>query len=105
MTSVVGRYLEHSRIFYFFNGGREQIYVGSADLMERNLERRGEILFPLEDPELIRHMLEDVLDLYLRDNQLAYAMLPDGRYARKNPSKEEQAVNVLKELMRARRRS
>jgi polyphosphate kinase len=105
VISVVGRYLEHSRIFYFLNGGQEQIYVGSADLMERNLDRRVELLFPIEDPELLRHLLADVLDLYLRDNQLAYHMLPDGRYARKNLPNGERMVNVQKSLMQARRRS
>jgi polyphosphate kinase len=105
VTSIVGRYLEHSRIFYFLNDGQEQIYVGSADLMERNLDRRVELLFPLEDPGLIRHMLEKVLDLYLHDNQLAYLMLPDGRYARKTTSKGERAVSVQKTLMQVRRRS
>jgi polyphosphate kinase len=105
VISVVGRYLEHSRIFYFLNGGQGKIYVGSADLMERNLNRRVELLFPLEDPQLVRHVLQDVLDLYLRDNQLAYVMLPDGRYARKNILKEERKVNVQRTLMQARQRS
>ena len=54
VTSIVGRFLEHSRIFYFRNGGDEEIYLGSADLMPRNLNRRVELLFPMEDPELLR---------------------------------------------------
>lgn len=105
VTSIVGRYLEHSRIYYFFNGGQEQIYLGSADLMERNLNRRVELLFPLENPEHIRDICEDVLNVYLRDNQLAYAMLPDGKYEHKVPSKGERPVNVQNWLMHARRRS
>jgi polyphosphate kinase len=99
VTSVVGRYLEHSRIFYFFNGGHEQIYLGSADLMERNLNRRIELLFPLENPEHIRYIREDVLETYLRDNQLAYKLQADGRYERKEPGEAEQPVNVQNWLM------
>ncbi len=105
VTSIVGRYLEHSRIYYFFNGGQEEIYLGSADLMERNLNRRVELLFPIENPEHIRHICEDVLDIYLRDNQLAYAMRSDGKYEHKVPSKGERPVNVQNWLMHARRRS
>jgi polyphosphate kinase len=105
VTSIVGRYLEHSRIFYFFNAGQEQIYLGSSDLMERNLNRRVELLFPLENPEHIRHMCEDVLNIYLRDNQLASALLPDGQYGHKVPGKGERPVNVQNWLMHARRRS
>jgi polyphosphate kinase len=102
VTSIVGRYLEHSRIFYFFNGGQEQIYLGSADLMERNLTRRIELLFPLENPEHIRYIREDVLETYLRDNQLAYQMQADGSYERKRPGEGEQLVNVQEWLMHRR---
>jgi polyphosphate kinase len=105
VTSIVGRFLEHSRIFYFFNGGQEQIYLGSADLMERNLNRRVELLFPIENPEHIRHICENVLDVYLRDNQLAYVMRSDGRYERKQPVNGERPVSVQNWLMHARRRS
>ena len=105
VTSIVGRYLEHSRIFYFFNGGQEQIYLGSADLMERNLNRRVELLFPIEDPLHIRHICEDILDVYLRDNQLAYALQPNGKYERKTPGKGERPINVQNWLMHARRKS
>jgi polyphosphate kinase len=105
VTSIVGRYLEHSRIFYFFNGGQEQIYLGSADLMERNMNRRVEFLFPLENPEHIRHVCEEILDVYLRDNQLAYALHADGSYEHKVPGKGERPVNVQNWLMHTRRRS
>jgi polyphosphate kinase len=105
VTSIVGRYLEHSRIYYFFNGGQEQIYLGSADLMERNLNRRVELLFPIENPEHVRHICENVLDVYLRDNQLAYALRSDGTYEHKIPGKGERPVNVQNWLMHARRRS
>ena len=61
VTSIVGRFLEHSRIYYFRNGGEEEIYLGSADLMPRNLNRRVEMLFPLEDKALIQHVKNDLL--------------------------------------------
>ena len=99
VTSIVGRYLEHSRIYYFFNGGQEQIYLGSADLMERNLNRRIELLFPLENPEHIRYIREDVLETYLRDNQLVYRMRADGAYERKKPGEGDPPVNVQEWLM------
>jgi polyphosphate kinase len=102
VTSIVGRYLEHSRIYYFFNGGQEQIYLGSADLMERNLHRRIELLFPLENPEHIRYIREDVLETYLHDNQLAYRMQPDGSYEHKQAGEEDQPVNVQNWLMHMR---
>lgn len=105
VTSIVGRYLEHSRIFYFFNNGQEQIYLGSADLMERNLNRRVELLFPVENPEHIRHICEEILDIYLRDNQLAYRLQSNGRYERRKPDKGERPINVQNWLMHARRKS
>jgi polyphosphate kinase len=85
VTSVVGRFLEHSRIYYFRNGGDERIYLGSADLMPRNLDRRVEILFPIQDPALIRQLRDQVLGTYLADNQRARLMLPDGAYRRLAP--------------------
>src|SRR6185436_10208065 len=68
VTSVVGRFLEHSRIFYFLNGGDEELYIGSADWMQRNLDRRVELVAPIEDPRLRKHLKEEVLDVCLRDN-------------------------------------
>jgi polyphosphate kinase len=82
VTSIVGRFLEHSRIFYFRNGGDEQVYLGSADLMLRNLDRRVEILFPVQDPRLVHHLRDEVLATYLADNVKARRMLPDGSYQR-----------------------
>ena len=105
VTSIVGRYLEHSRIFYFTNGGQDQIYLGSADLMERNLDHRVELLFPIENPAQVRHIHEDILDVYLRDNQLAYALQSDGKYLRKLPGPGERPVNVQNWLMTARRKA
>lgn len=85
VTSIVGRFLEHSRIYYFQNNGQEEIYMGSADLMTRNLDRRVEILFPIETPQMIRHVCDDVLAHYLADNVKARLMQPDGTYLRRKP--------------------
>jgi polyphosphate kinase len=85
VISIVGRFLEHSRIYYFRNGGEEQIYLGSADLMPRNLDRRVEVLFPVEDQRLIRHLHEHVLATYLADNVKAREMQPNGTYVRVKP--------------------
>ena len=82
VTSIVGRFLEHSRIFYFRNGGREEVYLGSADLMPRNLNRRVEMLFPVEDPELRDRIRDEILTEYLFDNVKARRMMPDGVYRR-----------------------
>jgi polyphosphate kinase len=102
VTSIVGRYLEHSRIFYFLNGGKEEIYLGSADLMERNLDHRVEVVFPLEDARHIRYIRDQILELYLHDNQLAWTMQSDGRYRRKTPRLLEPPVDVQGMLMRSR---
>ena len=80
VISIVGRFLEHSRIYYFRNGGKEQIYAGSADFMGRNLDRRVEVLFPVEDPKLVARLRDEILAQYLADNRNARRMLPDGTY-------------------------
>jgi polyphosphate kinase len=82
VISIVGRFLEHSRIIYFENGGDEDIYIGSADWMQRNLDRRVEILVPIEDPRLKRHLKEEVLDICLRDNVKGRRLLLNGSYQR-----------------------
>jgi polyphosphate kinase len=82
VRSVVGRFLEHSRIYYFHNGGEPELYLGSADLMDRNLDRRVETLFPVRDRELLARLRQTLLDAYLRDNQQARALGPDGGYTR-----------------------
>ena len=80
--SLVGRFLEHSRIFYFANGGgeREEIYIGSADWMSRNLDRRVEVVLPIMDPEIARYLRHTVLDAYIRDNVNARLLKSDGTY-------------------------
>ncbi|HWR41023.1 MAG TPA: RNA degradosome polyphosphate kinase [Patescibacteria group bacterium] len=81
VRSIVGRFLEHSRSFYFLNGGEEKVYLSSADWMPRNLNERVELLFPLEDPQHIARVKE-LFDLQLQDNQKAYVMRSDGTYRR-----------------------
>ncbi|MBC7999404.1 MAG: RNA degradosome polyphosphate kinase, partial [Leptolyngbya sp.] len=82
VVSIVGRFLEHSRIYYFRNGGDEEIYFGSADLMPRNLDRRVEVLVPIEDKKHARYLRDEVLNAYLCDTVKARIMLPDGTYMR-----------------------
>jgi polyphosphate kinase len=85
VRSIIGRFLEHSRIYYFHNGGDELIYVGSADLMPRNLNRRVEILFPIENERLIRRLRDRILAKYLEDEAGARVMQSDGKYTRIEP--------------------
>ena len=87
VVSIVGRFLEHSRIYYFRNGGHEQIYAGSADFMGRNLDRRVEVLFPVEDPTLIARLRDEILAQYMADNRNARHMLPDGSYTWEKPGR------------------
>jgi polyphosphate kinase len=82
VTSIVGRFLEHSRIFYFHNGGKEEVYLGSADMMPRNLNRRVELAFPVEDPKLVRYLRDEVLATYLSEVVKARHMNADGTYSR-----------------------
>ena len=85
VRSIVGRFLEHSRIYYFYNGGDEEIYIGSADLMERNLDRRIEVLFPLEHEQHKRYIRDTVLEIDLADNTQARILQSDGTYIRVTP--------------------
>jgi polyphosphate kinase len=80
VRSVVGRFLEHSRIFYFANGGEEEVYIGSADWMARNLDRRVEVVVPVVDPPAKKYLKDTVLAAYLRDNVKARVMNSDGSY-------------------------
>jgi polyphosphate kinase len=82
VISILGRFLEHSRMFYFQNAGQEKIFLGSADLMPRNLNQRVEVLFPVEDSNLVQHIRDDILKILLADNIRARLMLPDGNYQR-----------------------
>ena len=94
VISVLGRFLEHSRIYYFHNRGEEIIYMGSADLMPRNLDQRVEVLFPVEDQNLIRHLRDYVLAVYLRDDIKAWRMEADGSYKPMVNDQKEQFLDV-----------
>jgi polyphosphate kinase len=85
VRSIIGRYLEHSRIFFFDNGGDPEVHIGSADLMERNLNRRVETLCPVRDETLRTYLRDTLLDAYLRDTERAWNLLADGRYERIRP--------------------
>ena len=86
--SVLGRFLEHSRIYRFENGGQPEFFIGSADLMTRNLSRRMEVVAPVCDP-VIQSELETILRTYEQDNCSAWDMQPDGEYARRHPAEGE----------------
>ncbi len=95
VISIVGRFLEHARVFYFHNGGRPEYYIGSADVMQRNLERRVEVLTPIEDPRL-QHELRLYLDLQLNDQRGAWDMLADGSYVqRRDPTGQARHAQQL----------
>ena len=99
VTSIVGRYLEHSRLYYFFNGGKDEIYLGSADLMQRNLDHRVEVVFPLEKPEHVRYLRDEVLEKYLHDNLRARVMSAGGSYNRLKPAPGQEPVDIQEWLM------
>lgn len=93
VTSIVGRFLEHSRIYYFRNHGDEEIFLGSADLMPRNIDRRVEVLFPVQEHKLINQIRDQILAVYLKDNVKARRMQPDGSYVRIHPEKNEEPID------------
>jgi polyphosphate kinase len=99
LQKVVGRFLEHSRIFYFANGGQEELYLGSADLMPRNLGGRVEVLFPVENPDLLAALRDHVLFLHLADNVKSWRLGPDGTYAKVKPGPDEPIVDSQLELL------
>jgi len=92
VLSVVDRFLEHSRIFYFENSGQPEVYIGSADWMDRNLSRRVEVVFPVEQPDLKARLVEEILKITLSDNVKARELLPDGTYRHLKPSPGEPAL-------------
>lgn len=93
VQSIVGRFLEHSRVFFFDNGGKPEAYIGSADLMRRNLDRRIEVLCPVEDPRLVQHLKDDLLEVCLRDTAQAWDLGPDGEYRRRKAAKGERSFD------------
>lgn len=99
VRSIVGRFLEHSRIFYFENAGEPEIYLGSADWMPRNLYERVEVLFPVWDPTLRARIREEILPAYLADTRKARILNPDGTYTRAPGAYSRRSVSVQDTLM------
>jgi polyphosphate kinase len=89
VISVIGQFLEHSRIFYFYNQGQEEIYIGSADWMTRNLSRRVEAVTPIESPDIFKD-LQEILGVMLADNRKAWELQPDGTFVQRKPKKGEE---------------
>lgn len=104
VISIVDRFLEHSRIYYFHNGGEAEVYSGSADWMPRNFKRRVEILYPIKHPDLKSRILNEILMTYLHDNVKARLMQPDGSYVRIKPQDGEKPLRSQIELIEIARR-
>jgi polyphosphate kinase len=92
--SVVGRFLEHSRIYWFRNGGDEEVILGSADLMPRNLNRRVEILFPVQDAGILRRLRDEILPMYMNDDMKTRALAADGSWTHVGPEDDEEPLNA-----------
>ncbi|MCR4567018.1 MAG: RNA degradosome polyphosphate kinase [Pseudobutyrivibrio sp.] len=93
VSSIVGTYLEHARIFYFYNSGSEDIFMGSADWMPRNLDRRVEIMFPVED-QILKEQVKHILDVQLADTLKAYMMTDEGNYVKVKPQRGKKPVGA-----------
>ena len=104
VISIVGRFLEHARVYYFRNGGEEEYYLGSADAMHRNLEHRVEVVAPVESEQL-KDDLKELLQLQLKDERSAWEMRPDGSYVQRNPpSKDLETGSQLSQIVLAEKR-
>jgi len=101
VTSIVGRFLEHTRIYYFENDGEPTVLIGSADLMRRNLDRRVEVLAPVNDPALIARLRGEILQTYLDDNVKARVMRSDGTYTRVRAEDGDERIDAQCVLMEA----
>ncbi|MEH2418482.1 polyphosphate kinase 1 [Nostoc sp.] len=98
IISIVGRFLEHSRIFYFHNNTQEEIYIGSADWMRRNLDRRVEVITPVKDPDIAKD-LQEIMGIMLADNRQAWELQADGSYIQRRPYDDSPEANSQKILM------
>ncbi|MEG3940844.1 MULTISPECIES: polyphosphate kinase 1 [unclassified Microcoleus] len=98
VISIIGRFLEHSRMFYFFNGGDEEVYIGSADWMQRNLTRRVEAIVQVEDPTIVME-LQEILGVMLADNRQAWDLQPGGHYSQRRPPANNPEVSSQQILM------
>jgi polyphosphate kinase len=99
VRSIVGRFLEHSRIYYFSNDGDEEMYIGSADLMERNLDRRVEVMCPIKDTAIKRHLRDTVLETLLSDTRQAWELQSNGSYVRVRPAEGAEPLNAQPVLL------
>lgn len=104
VVSIVGRYLEHSRVFYFQNAGNAELYLSSADLMSRNLYRRVELMFPIEDPNMVETIKKEVLETALADTSRARELHSDGTYVHVQPGNGSAPLDSQYEIMTARTR-
>ena len=98
VRSIIGRFLEHTRVYYFLNGGSDEIYAGSADLMERNLLRRVETAFPVETNKIKERMKEE-LEIYVKDNTQAWVLQTDGSYVRAQPGPDDETISAQSWLL------
>ena len=98
VRSIIGRFLEHTRVYYFLNGGNDEIYAGSADLMERNLLRRVETAFPVETNKIKERMKEE-LEIYVKDNTQAWILQTDGSYVRAQPGPDDETISAQSWLL------
>jgi polyphosphate kinase len=105
VLSIVGRFLEHSRIYYFANNGHPEIYMGSADLMPRNLDRRVETIFPVEDEAIKERIVNEILAIQMDDNLKARELQPDGSYQRLKPKEGEPGISSQNWLLEQTRSS
>ncbi len=105
VISILDRYLEHSRIYYFYNGGDPEVYSGSADYMERNFVKRTEIIYPIQDDELKSRIVNEILYTYLNDNVKARVMQPDGSYIRRKANQDEKPLRCQSALIAIARKS
>ncbi|MCF7928644.1 MAG: polyphosphate kinase 1 [Spirochaetales bacterium] len=103
VVSIVGRFLEHSRIVYFNNGGEEELYLSSADWLPRNLDRRVELFFPIENSDLVNR-LKNAFHIFFSDTTGSWELLPDGNYRQVEPKSEQEALDAQSEFVRKARR-
>ena len=99
VRSVIGRFLEHTRVYYFENDGNTEVYLASADLMSRNLNQRIEVAFPIENPALKKRIISESFETYLKDNSQAWALDGNGHYDRLHPSDAEKPCSAQFELL------
>ena len=99
VKSIVGVYLEHSRIYYFENGGSPIVYAGSGDIMTRNMFKRIECLFPIEDPDIKARIVGDILPAMLKDNQFSSVLHPNGAYYKSADMKSAEQFSCQRYFM------